>query len=140
MNKFIPFGIRNTIDAINGYEFSFIIHKNDKCAFLSVKIWNEEDRVCLESCDEYCDHTIQLKDYTKDELNEAIVDYIFGKYRMFTQMIDDIKEGTFDDALNIYYYGYEFISEFEESFQTLCASFTEDKDGENDRLLMNIQC
>ena len=63
-----------------------------------------------------------------------------SKMSLVSWVIDDIKEGTFDDALNIYYYGYEFISDFEESFQTLCASFTEDKDGENDRLLMNIQC
>lgn len=111
-----------TITNINGYELLMKIFQYDDCVSLTCCIDNKENNVCLVSCDEYCEHTLHLKDYTKEELYDTITEYFYNKYCLFTYMLGDIKDGVMTESANCYNYGFEFAGDCEEAFSTMCAA------------------
>ena len=111
-----------TINTINGYECLMKICQFRDCVGLICCIDNKENNVCLVSCDEYCEHTLHLKDYTKEELYDTITEYFHNKYCLFTYMLNDIKDGVMTESANCYNYGFEFAGDWEEAFSTMCVT------------------
>ena len=111
-----------TITNINGYELLMKIFQYDDCVSLVCAINNNELEVGLVSCDEYCEHTLELKEYTKDELYDTITEYFYNKYYLFTYMLDDIKASVMIEPMDSYNYDFEFVGDCEEAFGTMCES------------------